>query len=80
MNYLILNMVLRDASASKNSLVLFQSCPELFGKTGSEAIYKVEQCEEREGGGEETGKERAELFPLSTKRRYIRPVQGSPLS
>ena len=36
----------------KNSLVLFQSCPELFGKTGSEAIYKVEECEERKGKGE----------------------------
>ena len=58
----------------------FKVAPSCLGRLVVRPFTRWRSVRRGKGGGEETGKERAELFPLSTKRRYIRPVQGSPLS
>ena len=58
----------------------FKVAPSCLGRLVVRPFTRWSSVRRGKGGGEETGKERAELFPLSTKRRYIRPVQGSPLS
>ena len=63
----------------KNSLVLFQSCPELFGKTGSEAIYKVEQCEEREGGRWRDREGKSRTFPIIHQEEIYQTSPRKPI-